>query len=151
MPRMQASPETATQTASTRIRALGARATPARIAVLRLLEGAERALSHHDVEEALRDTGIDRVTLYRVLDWMVASGLAHRVTDVDRVFRFSLASAGAAAHGEHAHFRCDACGKVFCLEDIPATPPALPPGFAPHAVELCITGQCARCEHDNKE
>lgn len=131
-----------------RIHALGARATPARIAVLKLLEAAERALSHREIEEAL-GAGFDRVTLYRVLDWAVEAGLAHRITDVERVFRFSLAAPDAAAHGEHAHFRCDCCGKVFCLADIPAPQPTLPAGFAGRAVEYCITGQCARC--DEKE
>lgn len=129
-----------------RIHALGARATPARIAVLKLLETAERALSHRDIEEALSSAGFDRVTLYRVLDWAVEGGLAHRVTDTDRVFRFSLASPDSIAHAEHAHFRCEACGKVFCLADVPVPAPALPAGFAGRAVEYCITGQCARCD-----
>jgi Fur family transcriptional regulator, ferric uptake regulator len=129
-----------------RIRALGARATPARLAVLRLLESAERALSHHDIETALSGTGFDRVTLYRVLDWMVESGLAHRLTDAQRVFRFSLAASNAPAHNSHAHFRCEACGKVFCLDQVLVQAPALPQGFSGKSVELCVTGQCARCE-----
>lgn len=143
------SPTSPSLRANDRIRALGARVTPARVAVLEVLERAERALSHHDVEQALAASGIDRVTLYRVLDWLVASGLAHRVTDAERVFRFSLASASAPAHAEHAHFRCEDCGKVFCLEDVPVRAPTLPAGFAPHAVELSISGQCARCDHKN--
>ena len=132
-----------------RIRSLGARATPARLAVLRLLEDAQRALSHHDVEEALAGSGVDRVTLYRVLDWMVESGLAHRVTDAQRVFRFSLAAPDAPAHDHHAHFRCEGCSKVFCLDDVPVETPSLPKGFSSHAVELCITGQCAHCEKES--
>lgn len=128
-----------------RIHAIGARATPARIAVLRLLETAERALSHREIEEALA-AGFDRVTLYRVLDWLVESGLGHRITDTDRVFRFSLAPPDARAHNEHAHFRCECCGKVFCLADIPVPAPALPAGFSGKAVDYCITGQCARCD-----
>lgn len=129
-----------------RIHALGARATPARLAVLGLLEQAERALSHRDIEEALA-TGLDRVTLYRVLDWLVDTGLALRTTDSERVFRFSLAQAAPSAHAEHAHFRCDACGKMFCLDDIPVPSATLPAGFSGKAVEYCITGQCARCDH----
>lgn len=127
-----------------RIRALGARATPARVAVMRLLDTAERALSHHDIEQMLA-SGFDRVTLYRVLDWMVESGLAHRVTDAQRVFRFSLAAPDAPAHDRHAHFRCEDCGKVFCLDDVPVTRPALPKGFSSKAVELSITGHCEHC------
>ena len=135
----------ATNTPADRIRSLGARATPARIAVMRLLETAARALSHHDIEQALEASGFDRVTLYRVLDWMVESGLAHRVTDAQRVFRFSLAAPNAPAHDLHAHFRCEDCGKVFCLDDVPVTRPALPKGFSSSAVELSITGHCGHC------
>ncbi|MDB5815926.1 MAG: Fe2+/Zn2+ uptake regulation protein [Rhodocyclales bacterium] len=131
---------------ATRIRALGARVTPARLAVLRLLEGADRALSHHDVEAALSDLDIDRVTLYRVLDWLVESGLAHRVTDAQRVFRFSLAAPNAPQHDQHAHFRCEDCGKVFCLDDVQIAQPALPKGFSAKSVGLSVTGQCAQCD-----
>jgi Fur family ferric uptake transcriptional regulator len=136
---------------SDRIHALGARVTPARVAVLRLLGTAQQALSHREVEDALQ-AGFDRVTLYRVLDWLVESGLAHRVADSERVFRFSLAAESEQPHQSHAHFRCEACGKVFCLEDIPMPRPNLPSGFSGKTVDYCITGQCARCdEPDRKE
>lgn len=136
---------TAVHTHANLIRSLGARATPARVAVMRLLDTADRALSHHDIELELEASGFDRVTLYRVLDWMVESGLAHRVTDAQRVFRFSRAAANAPAHESHAHFRCEDCGKVFCLDDVPVTRPTLPKGFSSSAVELSITGHCGHC------
>jgi Fur family transcriptional regulator, ferric uptake regulator len=131
--------------ATARIHALGARATPARIAVLDLLLGAEQALSHHEVEAALASHGFDRVTLYRVLDWLVSVDLAHRIIENDRVFRFSISSPATAHHPAHAHFRCEDCGKVFCLENVPVTPPQLPDGFAGHHVDLRISGECALC------
>ncbi|WP_018605389.1 Fur family transcriptional regulator [Uliginosibacterium gangwonense] len=140
-----------TSSLAERIRALGARVTPARIAVLRELQLAERALSHHDVEHALAAEGFDRVTLYRVLDWLVEMGLAHKNIDADRVSRFSLASVQTQAHRDHAHFRCEGCGKVFCLEDIPIQPPPLPLGFSGKTVDFCITGQCARCDDSHKD
>ena len=132
-------------------RSLGARATPARVAVLALLESAERALSHHDVEAVLADSGYNRVTLYRVLDWMERTGLAHRTVDALRVFRYSIAATNASLHKTHAHFRCDDCGKVYCLEDIPVASPALPAGFSGKTVELCVSGHCARCENQRSE
>lgn len=134
-----------------RIRTFGARATPARIAVLRLLTVAERSLSHHDLEQALASEGFDRVTLYRVLDWLVETGLALKNIDADRVSRFSIASAQEPTHAHHAHFRCEACGKMFCLEDIPVQAPALPSGFSGKTIEFCITGQCARCDVEHKD
>ncbi|MFA9440870.1 Fur family transcriptional regulator [Uliginosibacterium sp. sgz301328] len=127
-----------------RIRALGARATPARVAVMRLLESSAHALSHHDIESALADSGFDRVTLYRVLDWLVETGLAHRVADGQRVFRFSAAQQ-AAQHTAHAHFRCDDCGRVFCLEDVSVAEPRLPQGFVGRAIDFNVSGHCAQC------
>ena len=82
------------QAVADQIRSSGARATPARIRVLRLLREAPTPLSHAEIELRLGDMALDRVTLYRVLDWLVESALAHRNTDAYRVFRFSAAAAG---------------------------------------------------------
>lgn len=126
-----------------RIRAAGARATPARIRVLELLSAAPLPLSHHDIEAAWGAASLDRVTLYRVLDWLVASGLAIKRADERRVWRFTLASGGK--HGGHAHFHCEGCSRVFCL-DVPAPrPPVLPGGFTLSRAELDLSGRCAEC------
>ena len=58
------------------IRRTGARATPARVRVLQLLRVAPAALTRHEIEQALADQALDRVTLYRVLEWLVESGFA---------------------------------------------------------------------------
>ena len=148
MPETYSTPSTHSSSASAaslaeRIRAVGARATPARIRVLELLSVAPRPLSHHDVESALGAGSLDRVTLYRVLDWLVESGLAVKGADERRVWRFSLASGGT--HGSHAHFRCEGCGRVFCL-DMPApSPPSLPGGFTLLRAALDLSGRCAQC------
>ena len=126
-----------------RIRATGARATPARIRVLELLSSAPVPLSHHDVELALGDATLDRVTLYRVLDWLAASGLAHKNSDAARVFRFSAASVGE--HATHVHFRCEQCGGVFCLDAPPPVVPRLPPGFVLARVDYDLRGRCDAC------
>lgn len=126
-----------------RIRAAGARATPARVRVLELLRGAASPLSHHDIETALGSASLDRVTLYRVLDWMVEAGLAVKRADERRVWRFALTSGGA--HHGHAHFRCDGCGRVYCLDAPAPQPPALPGGFTLAHAELDLSGRCADC------
>lgn len=126
-----------------RIRAAGARATPARIRVLELLSAAPLPLSHHDIETALGSGSLDRVTLYRVLDWLVASGLALKRVDERRVWRFTLATGGK--HGGHVHFRCEVCSRVFCLDVPEPRPPALPGGFTLSRAELDLSGRCAEC------
>jgi len=126
-----------------RIRSAGARATPARIRVLALLTSAPVPLSHHDIEAALGDASLDRVTLYRVLDWLVASGLAVKRADERRVWRFTLA--GGGQHHSHIHFRCDGCGRVYCLDAPAPVPPVMPQGFTLAHLELDLSGRCADC------
>jgi len=84
------SPEEA---ARARLRGLGSRVTEPRVRVLAVLMQGADPLSHQAVCDALPDdSGIDRVTVYRVLDWLVAGGIVHKTAGADRVFRFSLPS-----------------------------------------------------------
>jgi Fur family ferric uptake transcriptional regulator len=138
-------PSTATQpvSAARRIADRGGRATPTRLAVLEALGTTGRPLSHDEIAGLLHEAGVahDRVTLYRTLDWLVANELAHRVAGGDRVWRFNA----SAAHG-HAHFHCQRCGGVYCLESMqPVIAATLPPGFELTRAELNFHGHCPSC------
>jgi len=125
------------------LRATGERITPARAAVFALLYESGRALSHQEIESGLgRANQLDRVTVYRVLEWLVERGLAHRVAGLDRVWRFSIAR---EAHDRHAHFQCSGCGKVVCLAEIATRRVPLPRGFRSERVEVTVKGRCAEC------
>ena len=135
------------ESVASQIRRCGARATPARIRVLQLLRSTPGALSHNQIEQALGESALDRVTLYRVLDWLVESGLAHKIADANRVFRFSVAA--ESEHAKHVHFRCDSCGKVFCIDQPPPAPPAMPDGFSLLRADFDLHGCCANCGADD--
>jgi Fur family ferric uptake transcriptional regulator len=125
------------------LRATGERITPARAAVFALLHGSGRALSHQEIEAGLSDANpLDRVTVYRVLEWLVEQGLAHKVAGLDRIWRFSIAR---EAHNRHAHFLCSGCGKVVCLAEIATRRVPLPRGFRSERVEVTVKGRCAEC------
>jgi Fur family ferric uptake transcriptional regulator len=127
------------------IRATGARMTRPRVAVLATLLGARSALTHHEIERQMnRALGIDRVTIYRVLEWLIAHGLAHRISGDDRVWRFN-AAVDEHTH-EHAHFKCNDCGEVICLDKTTAARSVpLPSGYRPQEIELTVKGLCADC------
>ncbi|MEW6513798.1 MAG: transcriptional repressor [Pseudomonadota bacterium] len=127
---------------SAQIRAAGVKVTPGRVRVLVALLAAAQPLSHADLEALLPDA--DRVTLYRVLDSLVACGLALKAVDPRGVFRFS-ASSTQREHSSHIHFRCTYCGGVFCLKAAPPPPPKLPRGFRLAEVEYDVRGVCASC------
>lgn len=126
----------------------GATMTPARVRVLQLLLASDAAMSHQALQQAAAASGqaFDRVTLYRVLDWLAAQGLAHCVTGHDGVRRYSVSGGATGAQHDHAHFECDACGRLFCLDggSVGALP-AIPDGFAPTRTEVIVHGRCADC------
>lgn len=132
-------------TAEELIRTTGARVTNARIEILATLLKAEGALTHGDIEDRLSEaSGIDRVTVYRVLDWLTQQDLAHRISGDDRVWRFNAATSARSHH--HAHFQCNACNRVICLGDpVDGFAPPLPQGFTPMEIDLTIRGVCADC------
>lgn len=127
------------------IAASGARVTHARIEVLAALLAAERALTHHEVEKRVkRADRIDRVTIYRVLSWLTANHLAHKIAGDDRVWRFNAANRERAQ--QHAHFKCNRCGTVICLDELGAKPRIkLPSGFRSQQIQLTVKGICAEC------
>ena len=133
------------------IRATGERLTQPRVAVLACLLASERATSHLDVAGMLADHhAVDRVTVYRVLEWLVNQGISHRIAGDDRVWRFMInpqqTSAKSATHGHHAHFTCETCGQTFCLDKtIPKVDVKLPRGFRPSEIDLLVRGRCAGC------
>jgi Fur family ferric uptake transcriptional regulator len=142
-----------------RVRATGARVTGARVKVLAVLMRADEALTHAEVQRRLESGDerepLDRVTLYRVLEWLVEAGLAHRVSGPDPVRRFSAHGdpGGPGAHDghgpRHGHFKCRRCERMFCMKASARLARTvrgmLPDGFAGDEVELTVLGLCADC------
>jgi Fur family ferric uptake transcriptional regulator len=140
-------PEIPTDFLAAQLRAAAVKVTQPRLRVLAALSRATAQLSHGELEERLAlsaEGGLDRVTLYRVLDSLVDCGLALRTVDGRGVYRFMLSSI-QAAHAAHAHFHCQHCGGVTCLEQMPAPVAALPPGFVARQVAIEVHGLCAQC------
>jgi Fur family ferric uptake transcriptional regulator len=131
------------------IRRTADRLTQPRVAVLACLMSLDHAASHFDVAQSLaKHHPIDRVTVYRVLEWLVEVGIAHRIAGDDRVWRFMIndPTASIAPHHQHAHFTCNACGQTFCLDDVPNKLNfRLPAGFKPSEVDLKFRGRCLHC------
>ena len=132
------------------IRSAGGRATSARTQILGLIREAAFPLSHSEIASLLAqdEQPVDRVTIYRVLDWLADAGLAHKSADGLGVFRFSAADPDSV-HTQHVHLRCTGCGGTFCLDTPPPPLPVLPRGFRFGSMELDIRGECPRCAHSH--
>ena len=127
------------------IRHTGDRITPGRVLVLGILLAEKQAISHHEIEERIGDNStLNRVTLYRILEWLNKKDLAHKVISGDRKWRFRT-NIYTGLH-QHAHFKCSLCTAVTCLTDVKAKYSSpLPPGYQSHEVELTVKGLCAEC------
>ena len=96
------------------IRDVGLRATPARIATLKLIQGASSPLTHAEVSEELQDLGVDKATVFRNLNDMASAGLLRRTELGDHVWRFELVAQDGGHGSAHPHFVCVDCGAVSC-------------------------------------
>lgn len=118
------------------------RVTRTRLRVLIVLLSSDGALNHADVQEQVPD--IDRVSLYRILDWLTEKKIAFRITDTDGHRRYGIDGHGDDHH--HAHFHCLDCGTTTCLPEVPNPAVKLPPGYQGTSTKVLISGQCPACQ-----
>lgn len=131
-------------TANQIIQEAGLRPTANRLAVLDALLRSDNPLTHQELLGLLSVShDFDRVTLYRVLDWLLANDIVHKVAGDNRAWRFQL-NATNTSH-RHAHFECTHCGKIYCLDEVSPRIPKLPENFQADSIELNIKGRCAAC------
>ncbi|WP_200859818.1 Fur family transcriptional regulator [Winogradskyella psychrotolerans] len=96
------------------------RVTSCRRDVLSTFLNRKIALSHADLEDALKDN-FDRVTIYRTLKTFLENDLVHKVLDDTGAAKYALCnhSSDVPHHDhEHVHFKCEKCGNTSCLDEI---------------------------------
>lgn len=136
----------------------GLRPTKARLTILQIISQSEAAMSHAQVLDQLAgQKEIDRVTVYRVLDWLTEHGLVHRISGENRAWKFQfnrppldedLETSGirySTAH-QHAHLHCVECGRVTCIHELePHFPSALLEKYNVSAIDVNLKGVCLAC------
>lgn len=134
------------------LRAKGLRVTHASVTVMELLRTVTQPLTHEEISSAFAAaTGVaaDRVTLYRVLDRLVETGLCHRRVGDDRVTRFSQAVDAPSGHV----FECDQCHTQLALPADPELPRVIgrlgkalrAQGIDPNCTAVTLHGTCGAC------
>lgn len=130
------------EAASAAIRATGARNTTARTRVLAVLLDAEEALTEPQIEDRLAGPALDCVTIYRVLEWLVAVHLVHRIPGSDGIWRFMTIERGEPPRGM---FECIDCARLVPLPQAPDVDTEIPPGFVKRNSLVHIFGTCQQC------
>jgi Fur family ferric uptake transcriptional regulator len=130
------------------LKACGLRATRNRLGVLEIIGSRDFPLSAAEIYRALQDNRpINRVTVYRILDLLVARGLVQRLSGGGRSFVYGLAPSDF--HPAHPHFYCKSCGHMQCLKPLSLHVDKKPMqrSFAGRIenVEVRVDGICQTC------
>ncbi len=124
----------------------GLRATPARMATLRLLNESNSPLTHAVVAEQLDGQGIDKATVFRNLNDLVTVGLLRRAELGDHVWRFEVVKEDEHESSAHPHFVCVDCGNVSCIDEVKLTAGSVKQSkqFG-EITEILLRGHCNDC------
>lgn len=123
-------------------------ATPNRLRVLEVIGNNSYPLSAGDIFKTLeRSRAINRVTVYRILDRLVAQGVVERLSTGGRAAYYGLAP--NEHHQPHPHFYCKRCGQMDCLnpEVLNIESRAMQKTFPGRIdkVEVRVDGICKNC------
>ena len=123
-------------------------ATDNRLRVLEVIGNNTYPLSAANIYQTLeRNCTINRVTVYRILDLLVAQGLVDRISTGGRAFYYGMAP--NAHHLPHPHFYCKRCGQMDCLtpDSLNVDSDALWKTFPGRIdkVEVRVDGICKNC------
>lgn len=124
----------------------GLRKTPNRVSILNEFSKSKHALSHGDIEIALKE--LDRVTIYRTLSSFADQGIIHKVLDESGTSKYALCMAECSEHkheDSHVHFSCTKCKRTFCMENISIPHLPIPKGYAVKELNLLVQGICKNC------
>jgi Fur family transcriptional regulator, ferric uptake regulator len=122
--------------------------TENRLRVLEVLGRTNFPLSAGDIHKTLkRNTSINRVTVYRILDLFVTHGLVQRLSGGGRSFVYGLGP--NPFHPPHPHFYCKSCGNLECLnpQSLTIDTETMQRTFAGliERVEVRVDGLCKNC------
>jgi Fe2+ or Zn2+ uptake regulation protein len=120
------------------------RTEPRRI-ILEILVVRNSPQTADDIFSAIGKTGPNRVTVYRTLENLVATGLVHKAFVGKRSQYFEMADK-CGEHQCHPHFVCEDCGRTNCLLGLAAPiVRGLREGFVIRRQQVRLAGLCPQC------
>ncbi len=129
------------------LRKVGLRITQSRKDVLaQLVACGDMAVSSATIENRL--SGIDRITLYRILKTYEEVGLIHSIADGTGKTKYAVCSEGCSPghhHHNHMHFHCRQCDSTTCLDLAIPTTVSVPEGYEVEDMQLLVSGLCQSC------
>lgn len=118
--------------------------TSCREGIIGIVMEANSALSENEIRERLAGH-YDRTTFYRSFKTLIEHKILHKIVVDNQLVKYALVDE-MKHHDAHAHFYCNECQEVKCIDNVPVQPIELPEGYSNHETEVLIKGTCAICK-----
>jgi Fur family transcriptional regulator, ferric uptake regulator len=119
--------------------------TSCREGIIELILSSGQALSENEIREKLA-ANYDRTTFYRSFKKLEESKILHKIVIDNTMVKYALDNS-ITNKKEHAHFYCNDCHTVKCLETVPVQEIKLPEGYIESETEVLIKGVCPFCKN----
>jgi Fur family transcriptional regulator, ferric uptake regulator len=119
--------------------------TSCREGIIEVMMASENALSENEIRQKLAGN-YDRTTFYRSFKTLEKHKIIHRIVIDNLMIKYAFA-VQASQNKDHAHFFCNNCQTLLCMEIAPAKELQLPAGFKETEKEILIKGTCATCKN----
>ncbi|MBN2764960.1 MAG: transcriptional repressor [Paludibacteraceae bacterium] len=125
--------------------------TAGRLAIINALQESTCPLSENEIKELMLES-YDRITFYRNIQTLTAVGIIHKIVVDNTLIRYGLnccetVHEHSAHRNTHAHFYCEQCHSVVCLQEVKIPEFCLPEGFISADSDIIIKGKCEKCNH----
>jgi len=122
--------------------------TPGRLAIIRALQDSTLPLSENDIKLKMNEF-YDRITFYRNIHTLTSLGIIHKIVVDNTLVKYALNCCDHEHHheNEHAHFYCEDCQEVICLDQVSIPVVNLPGGYKIKDKDFILKGKCGHCNH----
>lgn len=122
--------------------------TSCREGIIDVIMKATQALSENEIRDRLAGH-YDRTTFYRSFKTLEEYRIIHKIVVDNHVVKYALDN--TVTHKmNHAHFYCNGCHKVKCMDGVTVNRYPLPDGYAEMETEVIIKGTCPECRDQRK-
>ena len=119
--------------------------TSCREGIIEVVMAAKQALSENEIRKLLIGN-YDRTTFYRSFKTLEEHKIIHKIVVDNNLVKYALDNT-ITQKDEHAHFYCNECHAVKCMDNVPVKKYQLPDDYIDIETEVLIKGTCANCKN----
>jgi len=123
--------------------------TSCREGIIEVMMSATQALSENEIRDKLPGQ-YDRSTFYRSFKTLQEHNILHKIVVDNQLVKYALDN--SVTHKDaHAHFYCNHCHVVLCIESVALQEIHLPEGYTGMETEIIVKGTCSFCQKKSRK